>query len=484
MSLRVTFRLTFWLACVVAASGHFPLPSEALLTCDTAVVGGGWAGVYAAWRLAVDSAAVRPGELCLFEARSGVGGRTYSVHLDVSEGEPLVVDVGAYRFSKQQHLPADLILHLNLSSQCYKPDCATEDNMTLYRIVDDDGDSRGYDTAMRVMVEQLEAAGARLFFNHELTAILRPAGAASTCLGEASPMHLSFRNGAQVQARSVLLNIPRNEIKRLREDSLIFDSPLSARLLRNCTSIPLMAFKVYVVYEDPWWLTKLNISEGYFSSPDREPRFYGRYHDGAIRRLPGGRVGAGALEVLYNYTTDGTYDWYLKYRQNKSDPLTISQDPDLLSKVHARLMEFHAESFAAKHVNASAISPPMKVVMGLWGNVGFLTNPMPANVDAQFRSYPKEACLGSISPDQYIAAVSSPTDDLPCRHRVFVANDDYFWATYSGSGCCWAENSLKPAEKLLHDRFALAKPTWLDAGYYASDVLRYGHTPEPSLEWV
>ena len=26
------------------------------LSCETAVVGGGWAGVYAAWRLVVDSA--------------------------------------------------------------------------------------------------------------------------------------------------------------------------------------------------------------------------------------------------------------------------------------------------------------------------------------------------------------------------------------------------------------------------------------------
>ena len=94
--------------------------------CATAVVGGGWAGVYAAWRLVVDAKSVPAAELCVFEARSAVGGRTYSVSVETG-GSSLVIDVGAYRFGSGQHLPGDLILNrLNISVACYQPDCAPD----------------------------------------------------------------------------------------------------------------------------------------------------------------------------------------------------------------------------------------------------------------------------------------------------------------------------------------------------------------------
>ena len=62
----------------------------ALGPCDVAVVGGGWAGVYSAYRLAPTF----EGTVCLFEAREKTGGRTYSVH----EEDGLTIDIGAYRF--------------------------------------------------------------------------------------------------------------------------------------------------------------------------------------------------------------------------------------------------------------------------------------------------------------------------------------------------------------------------------------------------
>ena len=109
---------------VVGAAAAAAAAAASVVDCPTAVVGGGWAGVYAAWRLAVDTAAVTPGSLCLFEARSAVGGRTYSVNVPIPTGGPLTIDVGAYRFGKKMHLPADLILNVfNLSVVCYEPDC-------------------------------------------------------------------------------------------------------------------------------------------------------------------------------------------------------------------------------------------------------------------------------------------------------------------------------------------------------------------------
>ena len=155
--------------------------SEKSPDCVTAIVGGGWAGVYAAWRLTVDAKSVPASELCLFEARSAVGGRTYSVSVD-SGDDALIVDVGAYRFGGDQHLPADLIIkRLNISVACYQPDCAPDDGMhqTLYKVVDAEGRNAGYVTPILSMLAELVAGGAdaylrlRLRFRRRLRLRLR-----------------------------------------------------------------------------------------------------------------------------------------------------------------------------------------------------------------------------------------------------------------------------------------------------------------------
>merc|ERR1711972_1015329 len=114
--------------------------------------------------------------------------------------------------------------------------------------------------------------------------------------------------------------------------------------------------------------------------------------------------------------------WYLQYRTNWSDPLTVSKNPDLLTKIHKRLMDFHAVNFTAKGFNTSSVVPPVQVVMGFWDKPGnsasILSNPEPANMHAQFSPYPKETCLRSITADQYIASVSAPSS----KYNIFIAN--------------------------------------------------------------
>jgi len=450
------------------------------------VVGAGWAGVYAAWRLAVDSAAVRPEDLCLFDARGEFGGRTYSVHVPVDGDQSLVVDVGAYRFAKEMHLPGDLIRHLNLSCQCYKPSCGEEEGMVLYRIVDARNNSAGYNTAMRTMIDQLSAAGSRLLFGHALTAIVEWEAEAEAArpLGGRPPMRLLFAGGVSVKARAALLNLPRRAIQGMRPDSLMFRRPLSRALLRQCSPGSIKGFKVYAVYEEPWWATMLNLTEGYFADASRQAPLLGRYHDGAImRRSAGGHLGAGALEVLYAYTqaANGTFDWYLRFRQNLTDPLTVSEDPELLSVLHARLMAFHAGSFSQRGINSSTVGPPVKVVMGFWDSFratsSFLSNPEPVNIYADHPGGRPQRCLQNVSAGEYISTVSAPTEE----YDVFLANNDYFYEGLSGARCCWAENSLKPMEKLLRDRFALGRPAWLNEGYYERDVVGYGPGPSAAL---
>ena len=262
--------------------------------CATAVVGGGWAGVYAAWRLVVDAKSVPAAELCLFEARSAVGGRTYSVSVDTG-GTSLVIDVGAYRFGRVQHLPADLILNrLNISVACYQPDCAPdlELHQTLYKIVDAEGRNAGYATPIRAMLAELVAAGVRVFYEHELTGVYRTGAYASAGAG----LSLHFAGGAVLSASAVLLNLPRAALHRLDPASAVFppsNTSLAYSVLRSCNPcndgrhVPpeRIGLKVYAVYDDPWWVSRLNLTEGKFKAiEDGLPPLVGRYHDGPVLR--------------------------------------------------------------------------------------------------------------------------------------------------------------------------------------------------------
>ena len=77
--------------------------------CTEVFVGGGWAGVYAAYRRVVDDPS-RASSACLMEASWRMGGRTYSVAINHTS-IPFVQDVGAYRFTPDMHTVGDLILH-------------------------------------------------------------------------------------------------------------------------------------------------------------------------------------------------------------------------------------------------------------------------------------------------------------------------------------------------------------------------------------
>ncbi|KOO24769.1 pantetheinase [Chrysochromulina tobinii] len=440
------------------------------LTCATAVVGAGWAGIYAAWRLVVDAGALAPGDLCLFEARGKPGGRTYSVQV-----EGLVVDVGAYRFSKQQHLPSDLILErLELPTACYEPDCKpdAEFNQTLFKIVDTKGRNAGYVTPIRTMLAQLEAAGARVFFGHRLTGVYAN-GAAPTTRGggssgaltsavSGSSSSLHFAGGQVVTASAVLLNLPRLVLQRLDPASIVFPTDttqLSWQLLKNCTpcfdpsagsAVPnWLAVKVYTQYDDPWWITKLRLEQGSFVDTEHSPPLVGRYHDGPVSRADDGSVdGPGLLEAVYAYTTSQpSIRYYEPFADDPAeDPLTITTDPALLLPLHRRLMEFHAAAFAKIGLNATRdVPPPTKVVLGIWTSdeLAALPQPMSSNFRAQVPSCPAESCLDGVSAPQYNAATATPNPAA----NIHIANNDFAITLEQGVPCCWAEQSLNVDER-------------------------------------
>ena len=101
-------------------------------------------GVMMKGRVALDAKKFAPSDVCIFEASSRLGGRTFTVHEHDTELFPLLdglnVDVGAYRFAFEQHLPADLIRGpLGLPTACYIPTCQREPldgNLTLHKLIE------------------------------------------------------------------------------------------------------------------------------------------------------------------------------------------------------------------------------------------------------------------------------------------------------------------------------------------------------------
>jgi len=105
-------------AAAVAADGDGQRPRP--LECKVTIVGGGIGGAYTAWRLAVDARAVRPADICLFEASTRFGGRIFTVQ-DVPGYPGFVTDIGAYRFHRTEHpLIRSLVEdRLQMETACY-----------------------------------------------------------------------------------------------------------------------------------------------------------------------------------------------------------------------------------------------------------------------------------------------------------------------------------------------------------------------------
>lgn len=227
--------------------------------------------------------------------------------------------------------------------------------------------------------------------------------------------------------------------------------------------------KLYALYDDPWWLTKLHRAEGTFTSVNASPPLVGRYHDGPVRRdASGAIVGPGALEAVYTFSlSHPQVRWYLPFVSDLAEePLTITTDSALLQPVHERLMEYHRDAFAAVGINASHVPPMRKVVLGVWttDRLARLPAPLSANMHEMVHTdqCPAEPCLAGLTPPTYNDIVASPNP----QRNIHIANNDYAWTGFHDVPCCWAEQSLRSVERTLHTSWGLGRPTWLDSAYW------------------
>ena len=390
--------------------GH-PLQDDVYSGCEEVVVGGGWAGVYFAWRRATSGAA-NASAVCLFERSARIGGRTYTVELNgTDELAEFTLDVGAYRFSPDMHLPGDLILnHFGLPTECYEPACppAYEDfglfqfNYTapLRRVVD--AATRlpaGYVTAIDSMVNEMVAFGARVFRETVLVDIAvgtpAPSGAAppstaapaaTLTLAPAANPSASF----SLDASLVMLNLPRNHLfalpsvaprlaprARAMLQCVVFDMPPALFPTAMSTSPTSALSKAYAYYSDAWWLTVLNETTGEYPegaaftpvTTSSGLQFNPHWGDGPHACDAAAAAGApaacrGWLEMYYAVSNE---TFFAGLRPSPEEPLGVLRDGEpAIATAHAALLEAIAPLLAQKGVEPASLAPPSALVVGVW----------------------------------------------------------------------------------------------------------------------
>uniref|UniRef100_A0A061QWZ9 Amine oxidase domain-containing protein n=1 Tax=Tetraselmis sp. GSL018 TaxID=582737 RepID=A0A061QWZ9_9CHLO len=476
--------------------------------CEQSVVGGGWSGLYFAYRLATSNLK-RAKSLCVFEGTNRLGGRTYSVRI---EGTEFTLDVGAYRFAPDMHLPGDLILdELGIPTECYEPGCPSPKvdfpapfsfnySEPLRRIVDPASKlPGGYETALRKLAQRLKRLGAKIFLETKLTDIeVRD-------FPQSSRLTFSGPNGQSVaESKLVLLNLPRQHMfslpsvpttmdKRVADmlKCVAFDLPES--LFPNATNIQDggTLTKAYVYYKDAWWVTKLRKTQGNFPVSGFQPlaTSYGIYFlihwgDGPTScRAEGGAEASechGFLEVYYSVSNE---TFFSSIPADLTDPLGTLDRSDgspstaaALDTMHAALTEAVGPFLREAGVSANDLPSPEMIVVGVWrrpdksrpiGEGLWYTSPTKVYWSPEVSGSPADACgVPGMTEEEYRATLLQPWG---LDAAVFLANNDYYIQDVRYIFGDWAEDSLLQAERALR-RIGVGRPEWLNATYYQEKV--------------
>lgn len=465
-------------------------------SCQYAAVGGGWAGVYYAFRLAERGAT----GVCLFEASERIGGRTYSHSFSNlgARNDSFTLDVGAYRFSPDMHLPGDVILKvLQLPVACYEPDCppANTDfpapfhfnfSAPLVRIVDIEGMPAGYVTALHGMVDLIKSKGGQVFLGARLQDLIpQPDGSSS----------LIFEDGSTVSATEVLLNLPRTPLKNLAtfraatperttkmQDCIKFDLPEDMFQPGSRMSFGGSLDKAYAFYDDAWWHNTLGKIEGQWPENAFIPMNTSQgipigihFNDGPVRcdaPLKGCR---GFLEVFYSAAPQTFFE---DLRTDPANPLGVLAAADdstgRLQKLHEAIMEATKPLFE-KAGKAQPTAPPALLAAGIWDRTGKgYTAPTKVyySTSASTPGGPdplERACgVPGLSEDEYRKSVLQPVPGA----KVLVANNDWVAQKTEDLWGDWAMESLMQAERGLL-KFGLPRPQWLDEAFYNKQILAF-----------
>eukprot|EP00471_Norrisiella_sphaerica_P012279 CAMPEP_0184496830 /NCGR_PEP_ID=MMETSP0113_2-20130426/34983_1 /TAXON_ID=91329 /ORGANISM="Norrisiella sphaerica, Strain BC52" /LENGTH=513 /DNA_ID=CAMNT_0026883645 /DNA_START=156 /DNA_END=1697 /DNA_ORIENTATION=- len=484
-----------------------PLPSDHL-TCNYSVVGAGWAGVYFAYRLVESGHVANASDVCLFEKTARFGGRTYSKSVvpNATLARQFIVELGAYRFSPDMHLPGDLILkELGLYTECWDPGCpdaaaaldlpAFNYHAPLQKLIDVYSMNRGYGVAIYEMIYRLKEAGARIFIGSELVGFQGDFSDGQNI----SKFSITAADGKSmtVAFEKLFLNTPRAALRKIRGAEELMAKDVFTTF--NCTRMDLpeefanlhaedALVKAYVYYSDAWWISKLGLTDGSYPKQEFIPTVSANgvplaihYNDGpAVCRagtdsrgepiysgdfVPFGQC-EGFLQSFYSFVN---VSWFTQFQVDKSEPFIEIRasngeaQAQALADMHQALMDAHKPLFQKLNVSLETIPLPSIIVISSWRRDHVGTT---APTKVYYNTTLEKACgLKGLTEESYRRTLLQPF----ANKNVFLANNDYRATRSDQMYGDWAEESLLMAERALRT-IGISKPSWLNGTYYEQHV--------------
>lgn len=321
-----------------------------------------------------------------------------------------------------------------------------------------DGRTRrvGMSTVVRELLRACEVAGVRVFFGSKIVSLSR-------LRRNRQVLKLRLENGRTVVARNVVLNVGKPDLIAMGVNS----EPLRSggevfRRAVDHTTVSGLA-KMYCFWEDAWWVTKLNRSEGRFKATGELVQS-GRYHDGDVTCGDANNLKDCRGALLVSYVQGDSYMvgsglFPHKFNSAPYSPLSNSDNVHtlvpgnmtaserlLFDDIHVQLRRVHQAPLAAAGLGADAIKEAAGCVYADWRDVGtheFIGTGL-AGVNV-YRRY------------------SRPVRDL----NVSLVNEA--WGEVAG----WAESSLRSAERALFHQYGLGRPSWMDEPFHTSVIRKF-----------
>ncbi|KAL3930064.1 MAG: hypothetical protein SGBAC_011930 [Bacillariaceae sp.] len=426
----------------------FDTCTDSAPSCKLAVVGAGTGGLYTAMRL-VETGKYSATDVCIFEATDRVGGRIYSLR-GFGPDHDITVDAGAYRtwpeFTPTLH--ALVTEKLGFDVECYDEEVPCQ----VYNIIGESGQKIGFASFVEKMMGILIDDGACFYSRHELVSI-----EAESAESE-SIKKLSFANGVKATAEQVILNVPQHPLlKIMRKSDLPLTETESLAITDSLHSVQTeIAAKVYLYYENAWWLD-LGLSSGEFASPGdaRTMMLQGRYHDGHVKCTDEGCHGFLLADYVHDFSGDAS-QFFRRYQRDRPEPVTIISSTDtegalFLEHAHSRISNYHI--YEAQNVSYTGFQaqqtfrnapPPEFAVLATWNVATF-------------------GAGGAWHHWTDISNVEQAT--MPMNHiGIHVVNEAY--SRLQG----WAEGSLMLADDVLATYFDCPRPWDFPAPDYVQFV--------------
>jgi monoamine oxidase len=293
----------------------------------------------------------------------------------------------------------------------------------------------GYERLPQRLLAEFESAGGAVHYHHRLTHFEKLEG------DENGPLlRLHFAGQPPVQARHVILAMPRRSLDLLDETHTAFLSEAAVRdAIASVTPQPM--FKMFMCYRYPWWrdagvhtgraITDLPLRQTYYFDSEPDPGHYepemmdsllmASYDDGQFVGFWTGMVSH--LSDIPGYQPGDNLEAgsEMQWSQLQAPPIMVMHAQRQLKLVHD--LEFIPEPYAAAYINWGC--DPFGGAWNAW------------NVRAKAWEV-KETML-------------QPSAEWP----VYVCGEAY------SSAQGWVEGALQTAERMLMDKFDLRSPDWL-----------------------